>query len=72
MKLKNVVKQKRCTRVILLGVDKISTRKKSKLKVWHSYRNNTLNHTFETNKSVFFNFVFWAVFLYAVSTYCKL
>ena len=38
MNLKNVVKPKRCTRVILLGEEKISTRKKSKLKVWHSYR----------------------------------
>ena len=27
MNLKNVVKQKRCTRVILLGAEKISTRK---------------------------------------------
>ena len=36
--LKNDVKQKRYTRVILLDADKISTRKKSKLRVWRSYR----------------------------------
>ena len=27
---------------------------KSNLKVWHSYRKNSLNHTSETKKSVFF------------------
>ena len=47
-------------------------KKKSKLRVWHSFRKNTLNHTAGTQKSVFFNFVFWEVFLYAVSTYCNL
>ena len=35
-------------------------------------KKNTLNHTSGTQKNVFFNFVFWEVFLYAVSTYCKL
>ena len=33
-------------------------KKKSKLRVWHSFRKNTLNHTAGTQKSVFFNFVF--------------
>ena len=53
MNLKNVVKQKRCTRVILLGAKKISTRKKSKLKVWHSFKKKTLNHTSGTQKRFF-------------------
>ena len=43
--LKNVMKQKRCTRVILLGAEKNFNQKESKLKVWHSYRKNSLNHT---------------------------
>ena len=67
--LKNVVKQKRCIKAILVGAEKNSTWKKSKLKVWHAYRKQSLNHTSETEKSVFyfFNFVFWEVFLHAVS-----
>ena len=36
--LKNIVKQKRYTRALLVGAEKMSI-KKSKLKVWHSYRN---------------------------------
>ena len=48
-------------------------KKKSKLKVWHSFRKNTLNHTSGTKKKrFFFNFIFWEVFLHVVSTYCKL
>ena len=58
MNLKNVVKQKRCTRVILLGAKNNFNKKKSKLKVWHSFKKNTLNPTSGTQKSVFFNFVF--------------
>ena len=69
--LKNVVKQKRCTRAILVAEKKFN-QKKSKLKVWHSYRKNSLNLTSETQKSVIFNFVFWEVFLHAVSTQLKL
>ena len=56
----------------ITGRRKNFNKKKSKLKVWHSFRKNTLNHTSGTQKNVFFNFVFWEVFLYAVSTYCKL
>ena len=56
----------------ITGRRKNFNKKNSKLKVWHSFRKNTLNHTSGTQKSVFFNFVFWEVFLYAVSTYYKL
>ena len=49
----------------ITGRRKNVNKKKSKLKVWHSYWKNILNHTSETQKSVFFNFVFWEVFLYA-------
>ena len=31
-------------------------KKKSKFRVWHSFRKNTLNHTAGTQKSVFFQF----------------
>ena len=55
--------KKRCTGVILLGAEKKFQWEKSKLKVGHSYKKNNLNHTSETQKSVFFNFVFWEVFL---------
>ena len=54
------------------GRRKNFNQKKSKLKVWHSYQENSLNHTSETQKSVFSNFFFWEVFIYVVSTYCKL
>ena len=36
----------------------ISTRKKSKLKVWHSYRKNSLNHSYKTQKCPFFKLEF--------------
>ena len=52
--LKNVVKQKRCTRAILVGAEKNFNQKKSKLKVWLSSRKNSLNHTSETPKKRFF------------------
>ena len=42
----------------ITGRRKNFNKKKSKLKVWHSFRKNTLNHTSGTQKSVFFNFVF--------------
>ena len=37
----------------IIGHRKNFNQKKSKLKVWHSFRKNTLNHTSETQKSVF-------------------
>ena len=42
----------------ITGRRKDFNQKKSKLKVWHSNQKNSLNHTSETQKSVFFNFVF--------------
>ena len=63
--------QKRCTRAILVGVENF-IQKKSKLKVWHSYRKNGLNHTSETKKRVFFQFCILRSVSHAVSTYCKL
>ena len=63
---KNVVKQKRCASAILVGPKKCY-QKKSKLKVWHSYRRNSLNQTSGTKKA-FFQFRISKRF----STYCKL
>ena len=56
MNLKNVVSQKRWTRVILLGAEKNSTRKKSKLKVWHSFKKKYLKSHFRDPKKRFFQF----------------
>ena len=38
------------------GRKKNFNKKKSKLKVWHSFKKNTLNHTSGTQKKVFFQF----------------
>ena len=40
----------------ITGRRKNFNKKKSKLKVWHSFRKNTLNHTSGTQKNVFFQF----------------
>ena len=58
LNMKNVVKQKRCTRSILLGSENVSTIKNQNLRCGIHIKKNTLNHTSETQKSVFFNFVF--------------
>ena len=72
MNLKNAVKQKICTGVILLGEKNQFQQEKIKIEGVAFNPKNTLNHTSGTQKSVFFNFVFCEVFLCAVSTYCKL
>ena len=55
-----------------VGVENISTRKKSKLQVWHSYRKNSLNHTTETQKSVLFQFrILGIVYMYIVHCTCS-
>ena len=51
--LKNVVKQKICTREYT-GRRQNFNQRKSKLKVLHSYRKKSLNHTSETPKKSFF------------------
>ena len=56
--LKNVAKQNKCTWVILLGAETISTRYIKIEGVAFISKKNSLNHTSESQKSFFFNFVF--------------
>ena len=70
--LKDVVKQKQVLRAILVGTEKCQP-EITELKVGiHIARKKSLNHTFETQKSIFLFFQFRIlsrVFLHAVSTY---
>ena len=54
--------KKMLTRFISEGAEKVLTRKKSKLKVWHAYRKNSLNHTSARPKKAFFFFFFSSYF----------
>ena len=75
--LKNVVKQKRCRRAILLGAKKKPKKNKKKIKgvavaTGAFISKKKLKSHFLDPKKHFLNFIFREVILHAVSTNCKL
>ena len=66
-KFEKCCEAKRCTRAIFVGADKISTRKKSKLKVWHSYRKNSFHTLPRPQKAFFFSISYFEKCFYMQS-----